>query len=168
MLTLTAPPAAGGASCSRLLYKARTREKGGMITSKSDDIHCAETSDMQGRFDALRYIISDQDLVDTIYKDNKISTRFEDQSVGTLSRRIPKTLQAGDWPVVSPSGREERDRYPARSDEYIFIFGKDADGEELGKQEQRNQRQKGKTETIEGLFSTRPAEQRTLWITAER
>ena len=86
--------------------------------------------------------ISDQDLVDTIYKDNKISTRFEDQSVGTLSRRIPKTLQAGDWPVVSPSGREERDRYPARSDEYIFIFGKDADGEELGKQEQRNQRQK--------------------------
>ena len=123
---------------------------------------------MQGRFDALRYIISDQDLVDTIYKDNKISTRFEDQSVGTLSRRIPKTLQAGDWPVVSPSGREERDRYPARSDEYIFIFGKDADGEELGKQEQRNQRQKGKTETIEGLFSTRPAEQRTLWITAER
>ena len=168
MLTLTAPPAAGGASCSRLLYKARTREKGGMITSKSDDIHCAETSDVQGRFDALRYIISDQDLVDTIYKDNKISTRFEDQSVGTLSRRIPKTLQAGDWPVVSPSGREERDGYPARSDEYIFIFGKDADGEELGKQEQRNQRQKGKTETIEGLFSTRPAEQRTLWITAER
>ena len=139
-----------------------------MITSKSDDIHCAETSDVQGRFDALRYIISDQDLVDKIYKDNKISTRFEDQSVGTLSRRIPKTLQAGDWPVVSPSGREERDRYPARSDEYIFIFGKDADGEELGKQEQRNQRQKGKTETIEGLFSTRPAEQRTLWITAER
>ena len=70
--------------------------------------------------------------------------------------------------MVSPSEREERDGYPARSDEYIFIFGKDADGEELGKQEQRNQRQKGKTETIEGLLSTRPAEQRTLWITAER
>ena len=53
-----------------------------MNASKSDDIHCAETSDVQGRFDALRYIISDQDLVDTIYKDIKISTRFEDQSVG--------------------------------------------------------------------------------------
>ena len=52
-----------------------------MITSRSDDIHCAETSDVQGRFDALRYIILDQDLVDTIYKDDKISTRFEDQSV---------------------------------------------------------------------------------------
>ena len=44
--------------------------------------------------------------------------------------------------MVSPSEREERDGYPARSDEYIFIFGKDADGEESGKQEQRNQRQK--------------------------
>ena len=49
-----------------------------MIASKNDDIHCAETSDVQGRFEI--YIL-DQDLVDTIYKDDKISTRFEDQSV---------------------------------------------------------------------------------------
>ena len=70
--------------------------------------------------------------------------------------------------MVSPSEREERDGYPARSDEYIFIFGKDADGEESGTTRTKEPTTKGKTETIEGLLSTRPAEQRTLWITAER
>ena len=67
-----------------------------MITSKSDDIHCAETSDVQGRFDALRYTISDQDLVDTIYKDNKISTRFEDQSVGHFEQK-DSTKDIASW-----------------------------------------------------------------------
>ena len=47
---------------------------------------------MQGRFDALRYIISDQDLVDTIYKDNRISTRFEDQSVGHFEQKDSKDI----------------------------------------------------------------------------
>ena len=64
-----------------------------MITSKSDDIHCAETSDVQGRFEI--YIL-DQDLVDTIYKDNKISTRFEDQSVGHFEQK-DSTKDIAGW-----------------------------------------------------------------------
>ena len=78
---------ADSSSCRRKSLLRPTTEQsgdegcGGMIASKNDDIHCAETSDVQGRFDALRSIILDQDLVDTIYKDDKISIRFEDQSV---------------------------------------------------------------------------------------
>ena len=60
---------------------------GGVITSKSDDIHCAETSDVQGRFDALRSVILDQGLVDTIYKNDTISIRFEDQSVELFEQK---------------------------------------------------------------------------------
>ena len=67
-----------------------------MITSKSDDIHCAETSDVQGRFDASRSIILDQDLVDTIYKNDTISIRFEDQSVELFEQK-DFTKDAAGW-----------------------------------------------------------------------
>ena len=76
--------------------QSKDEGKGRYERFQSDDIHCAETSDVQGRFDALRYIISDQDLVDTIYKDNKISTRFEDQSVGHFEQK-DSTKDIASW-----------------------------------------------------------------------
>ena len=59
-------------------------------------MHCAETSDVQGRFDALRSVILDQGLVDTIYKNDTISIRFEDQSVELFEQK-DFTRDAAGW-----------------------------------------------------------------------